>query len=178
MSGDGAIRITTAITAFDGVHADSLKSIAEQVEATPAVMGTLCDFAASKEESIQSASTWLLRRYVQNGATLSPAQTAQALNVLTRNCHWEARLHILQMMDELRIPSTRVEQLWRSLLEYTTDDNKFIRAWSFHGLAVIADQHPPYRTQALKLLANAEEEGAASVRARIRGIRKALKWAG
>ncbi len=171
-------RVAAAIAEYDGKASDSLASIAAQVDPSAAVLQGLCDLVCSDEARIQSASTWLLRRYVSAGAILSQMQSERALTVLTRDCHWEARLHVLQMMGDLTLPSSRVEQLWSALIEQTTDVNKFIRAWSYHGLAVIADQHPPYRERALNLLAAAEQEAAASVRARIRRIRKTFKWAG
>ena len=44
--------------------------------------------------------------------------------------------------------------------------NTFIRAWSVHGAAALADQHPAYRERALDLLAAAEQDAAPSVQAR------------
>ena len=170
--------VAAAIAVFDGKGTDNLESVASQVDATPEVLQSLCDFTCSEESRIQSAASWLLRRYSQAGATLSSKQTEQLLRVLTRDSHWEARLHVLQMMGDLALPQARPDKLWRALVEQTNDDNKFIRAWSCYGLAVIADQHPPYQERALTLLAAGEQNEAASVRARIRRIRKAFKWAG
>ena len=171
-------RVAAAIAEYDGKDTGSLAAIAARIDPSTAVLQGLCDLADSDEARIQSASSWLLRRYVSAGAILSQTQSEQALAVLTAGRHWEARLHVLQMMGDLTIPSSRVEQLWPALIEQTTDVNKFIRAWSYHGLAVVADQHPPYRDCALNLLAAAEQEEAASVRARIRRIRATFKWAG
>ena len=120
----------------------------------------------------------MLRRYAGDGAALSQKQTEQALSVLTGGGHWEARLHVLQMMGDLTVPARQVEQLWPALIEQRKDANKFIRAWSYYGLAVVADRHPSYRGRALALLAAAEQEEAASVRARVRRTRAAFKWAG
>ena len=177
MSDTSFERVAAAIAAYDGKRSDSLESVASQVDATPEVLQSLCDFTCSEESRIQSAASWLLRRYSQADATLSPKQTERLLSVLTRDCHWEARLHVLQMMGDLALPLACVKKLWRALVEQTNDDNKFIRAWSCYGLAVIADQHPPYQERALTLLAAGEQNEAASVRARIRRIRKAFKWA-
>lgn len=178
MSSEDAGRVAAAIAEYDGKGIASLGSIAAQIDPSPAVLQTLCDFAGSDEARIQSASSWLLRRYAGAGATLSSGQTDQVLNILRADCHWEARLHVLQMMGDLTFPANRVERLWPAVIEQTTDVNKFIRAWSYYGLAVIADQHPIYRDRALSLLAAADQEAAASVRARVRRIRKAFKWAG
>ena len=89
-------------------RSDNLESVASQVDATPEVLQSLCDFTCSEESRIQSAASWLLRRYSQAGATLSPKQTERLLSVLTRDCHWEARLHVLQMMGDLALPQACV----------------------------------------------------------------------
>ncbi|MDE2952639.1 MAG: hypothetical protein OXT68_17960 [Chloroflexota bacterium] len=178
MNSEDAGRVAAAIAAYDGKGIDSLAPVAAGIAPSPAVLQALCDFVGSEDARVQSAASWLLRRYAGAGAILSQMQTEQALAVLTIASHWEARLHVLQMMGDLILPSKRVEQLWLALIEQSKDVNKFIRAWSYHGLAVIADQHPPYRGRALSLLAAAEGEEAASVRARIRRIRVTFKWAG
>lgn len=171
------IELQEALAAFDGKHTDTLKTLAERCPASPDILQQLCDLMHSDEYKLQSAATWLLRRYQQAGADISDDQTATLCDVLLRDSYWEARLHVLQMMDDLFIPKGLVKKLWRTLGEGTRDGKKLIRAWSYHGVAALADQHPGYRDQALALMAEAERDEAASVRARIRRIRKALKWA-
>ena len=182
MSGDDVARLTAAIAEYDGKRSDGLELVAAQVDPSRAVLKTLCELVQAKDARVQSASSWLLRRYVDAGAALSPQQTEQTLAVLKSGCQhglqWQARLHVLQMMGNLTLPSTLAEELWHALVEGTKDVNKFIRAWSYYGLAVLAEQHPIYRVRALSLIVVAEHEDAPSVRARIRRIRKAFKWAG
>ena len=165
-----------ALSSFDGKRIDTLKAIAESFPVTPQLLIQLCELTQSEERKMQSASTWLLRRYHQAGAQLSPQQTAQLLQVLLQGSYWEARLHVLQMLDELCIPAELVEPLWTALIGQTCDQNKFIRAWAINGLVVLADQSEQYRDKALALLLQAEVDVAASVRARIRRIRKAFRW--
>ncbi len=176
MSGDDVARLTAAIADYDGKRNNGLELVAAQVDPSRAVLQTLCELVQAEDARIQSASSWLLRRYVDAGAALSLMQTEQALAALTASSHWLARLHVLQMMGNLTLPSTLAEGLWHALVEGTKDANKFIRAWSYYGLAVLAEQHPTYRVRALSLLAVAEHEDAPSVRARVRRIRKAFKW--
>ena len=178
MSSEDAGRVAAAIAEYDGKVIEGLASIATEIDPSSAVLQALCDFVCSEDARVQSAASWLLRRYAGDGAALSQRQTEQALSVLTAGGHWEARLHVLQMMGDLTVPAKRIEQLWPALIEQTKDANKFIRAWSYYGLAVVADRHPPYRGRALALLAAADQEGAASVRARVRRIRVAFTWAG
>ena len=60
--------------------------------------------------------------------------------------------------------------------EFLNDDNKFVRAWSYNGLFVLADQYPEFRIEVIHQLKRAREEEAASVRARIRNIFKTARW--
>ena len=161
---------------FDGVHINSLEVIAESLAPEPPVLDALCELALGDESKLQSASTWLLKRFLEQGARLNGKQTTALLNVLRGDGHWEAKLHILQMLGGLTIAADASHELWATLAARTKDNNKLIRAWSYHGLAVIADQHLAFRSKAIDWLAAGEEDEAASVRARIRRLRKAYAW--
>ncbi len=168
--------LRTRLDAFDGVHIDTLEAIAESLAPKPQAFDALCELARSDEGKMQSASTWLLKRLLEKGNRLSGEQTTALLNVLRRDGHWEAKLHVLQMLGDLAIGADASPELWAKLSEQTKDKNKLIRAWSYHGLAVIADQHSAYRARAVDWLADGEKDEAASVRARIRRLRKTLAW--
>ncbi len=165
-----------ALSSFDGKRIDTLKAIAESFPVTPQLLIQLCELTQSEERKMQSASTWLLRRYHQAGAELSPQQTAQLLQVLLRDAYWEVRLHVLQLLGDLCIPPEFVAALWAALIKQIEDRNKLIRAWSYNGLALLAHHYESYRNEALSSLAHGEQDEAASVRARIRQIRKSFKW--
>lgn len=169
-------RVAAAIAEYDGKHSDSLAAVAASVDPSREVLAALGDFVGGADRNAQSAASWLLRRYVEAGAVLSPQESEQVLATLIECEHWQTRLHILQMMGHVTLPASRVERLWRALDEYRQDANKFLRAWSYFGAAVVADQYPRYRDRALGWLAAAERDEAASVRARVRRIRKAFAW--
>ena len=101
------------------------------------VLRGLCDLALSDESKLQSASTWLLKRFSERGVTFNNEQTRILLDVLLRESYWEATLHVLQMLDNIMIPAEEVPRLWARLVEMSADVNKLIRAWSFHGIAAI-----------------------------------------
>ncbi len=172
-----ASSLLEALGAFNGKGTDTLEAIADAYPATADQIQLLCELATSDYTRLQSASTWLLKRMLADGSALSPAQTELVLAVLLRECHWEARLHVLQMMGDLWVPDSMLPKLWNALRDQLKDTNKFIRAWAYFGAAVIADQHPAYRDNVLALLAKGAMEEAASVRARLRWIRKAFNWA-
>ena len=113
----------------------------------------MCDFAAGDDDTIQAAATWLLKRYGVTSAELSPGQTETLLRPLLDETSWLARLHALQMMESLALPASLAAALMEALEAQARGQNKFLRAWSVHGAAVLADQHPQYRNRALDLLA-------------------------
>ena len=168
--------LAEAMLDFDGAHTDALERFAAESAVTPELIQRLCDFASSDDRKAQSAATWLIKRMTGSGATLSARQTETLLDLFSSEIHWQARLHLLQMLDRLVIPAERAPSLWDVLMRLTEAENKFVRAWSYFGLAVLARQHPDFRAEALALLAAGEGDTAASVRARIRRIRKAFKW--
>ena len=90
--------------------------------------------------------------------------------------NWDTKLHVLQILPSLTIPSQQFDPLQRNLKENTRSENKLLRAWSFNGLAVLADQHSSLRTEVNGILSSAQNDEAASVRARIRQISKSLDW--
>ena len=168
--------LRATLDAFDGVHTNTLEKIAATLPCEPCILSDLCDLTLSGESKLQSASTWLLKRASERGVTFNDEQSRMLLEVLLRKSHWEAKLHILQMLDKLTIPAKAVQPLWTRLREMSVDVNKLIRAWSYHGIAALAEQHPKYRAEAVRWLEQGERDDAPSVRARIRRLRKTLVW--
>jgi HEAT repeat protein len=58
------------------------------------------------------------------------------------------------------------------------DDNKFVRAWAYSVLASIGEQVKTDRKRIASTLKEAENDEAASVRARVRQLRKRFPWVG
>ena len=164
------------LDAFDGVGIDTLEEIASTLDPEVADLDSLCELALSEDPKLQSASTWLLKRYAEDGHKPNEGQSSSLLEVLLREGHWEAKLHVLQMLADLTITATNAQLLWSVLTGQTNASNKFICAWSFHGLAVIAEEHSAYQPMAIEWLERGEQHKAASVRARIRRLRKAYGW--
>lgn len=168
--------LTQALLEFDGKSTGALERFAAAHQPDARLIAALCSFAEGADRNVQAASTWLLKRYRVAGADLSPGQTEALLRLLLQETSWLTRLHILQMMDTFVVPSLLAASLMEALASYACGANTFIRAWSVHGAAAVADQHPVYRDRVLDLLAQAEQDGAPSVRARIRRTRLAFDW--
>ncbi len=168
--------LTRALLDFQGKSTEALERFAAANPVEAELVAALCDVAAGDDAFVQGAATWLLKRYGVTGADLTPRQRDTLLRALLQETSWLARLHVLQMMESLVIPAALAEDLMPALEALSRGDNKFIRAWSAHGAAVLADQHPQYRARFLDLLAEARGDAAPSVRARLRKTSGMFDW--
>lgn len=140
------------------------------------LIAELCDFAGGDDRNVQAAATWLLKRFGVTGAQLSPSQNETLLRLLLQESSWLSRLHVLQMMHTLDVPAPLAAPLMTALRAQAAGANAFIRAWSVHGAAVLADQHHEFRDRALDLLAEAGQDAAPSVQARLRRTSQKFDW--
>lgn len=167
------------LAAFDGTQTDVLEALAAKRAPEPRLVGELCTLAQRDEANLPAAATWLLKRFQEQGYVYSEAETAGLLDLFGSVGPWDARLHLLQMLPGLVVPEHRAPALWRLVKGegFLQGPNKFLRAWSYNALAVLASRHPAYRKDTATLLAAGQEDEAASVRARLRNILKAIDWA-
>ena len=172
--------LAAELAAFDGKHNVVLEALAARLAPEPAVIRELIKLAARDDAKLQTAATWLLKRFHEDGHGFTTEQIAGLLNLFETVTHWEARLHLLQMLPGLAVPEARKDALFRLLkgAGFLHDPNKFVRAWSYNALAVMAEQFPALRATVAPLLAAGQEDEAASVRARLRRVVKEHGWAG
>ena len=176
MNGGRADALAQALSDFDGKSTGPLERFAAAHNADAVLVADLCDFAAGADPNLQAAATWLLKRFGVTGAQLSARQCEILLRLLLQESSWLSRLHVLQMMHTLDAPAALAAPLMAALRTHAMGDNKFIRAWSAHGAAALADQHPEFRDSARDLLVAVERDEAASVQARLRRTRRAFDW--
>ncbi|MEM7538803.1 MAG: hypothetical protein AAF639_41975 [Chloroflexota bacterium] len=172
------MNLLSELATFDGKHTDTLADIASRLSPEPFVIDDLCEIAKGDDAKLQSASTWMLKHFQENGVVFSTEQTDALLGLFEYAMHWEAKLHLLQMMPMWVIPAARQDALYAVLTGYLDDrkGKKFVRAWAYNGLAVLADQYPEWRVDVMALLARGREEEAASVKARIRNMHTEFTW--
>ena len=121
---------------------------------------------------LQRAGTWLLKRHLEGGNSLSPGDSRSILGALSDLKHWESKLHILQCLPYLEIPEDQSAGLERFLDSCLEGDNKFLRAWAYNGFNELSLRFPRYREEVNRMLARAGQSESASVRARIRNMLK------
>jgi hypothetical protein len=169
--------VKNSFASFDALLCDSdhtdaatLDRVAADNFPGPDLLFHLIELAESSEPNVQRAATALLKRYQERGTTFDADQVARLLELLPSARHWEATLHLLQMLAHLTIPPSQAESLCDSLRGLSRHRNAFVRAWAYGGLHRLATLYPEYLSEVSPLLDRAAQEEAASVRARLRQL--------
>ncbi len=161
---------------FDGKHTEPLEQLIQQVPCSSQRIGELLELAATQEPRMQTAATWLLKRWIEQGSELNNQQSRRLLRQLLLFSHWEPRLHVLQVLSGIRLTASEAERLQPQLVQWINEQNKLVRAWAYHGLYVLADQFPDLRPDVANLLRDSQRDSAASVKARVRKLGKSSSW--
>ena len=162
--------LSEEIASWDGKSAAALQSTYERHSAEEDFVATILAHLSDVES--QRAVTWLLKKHLEVGNSLTVADCRAVFGTLSVQEHWEGKLHILQCLPYLSIPeddSAGLEQFLDACLE---SERKFVRAWAYNGFNELSLRFPRYREKVDGMLARAGESESASVRARIRNIRK------
>ncbi len=122
--------------------------------------------------SLQKGTTWLLKKYLENGNQISTAENSAIYKKLEKLHSWESRLHILQSLPFLLIPKKNKLQLERFLKICLVERNKFVRAWAYNGFYELAVQYPEHVEETKCFFEMAMRDEAPSVKSRIRNIMK------
>ncbi|MDE0231542.1 MAG: hypothetical protein OXN93_04595 [bacterium] len=162
--------LSEEIASWDNRSAAALQSTYERHSDEEGFLATILEHIADVE--FQRAATWLLKRHLEAGNSLSPESSRAILGVLSDQEDWESKLHILQCLPYFDIPEAETAGLEQFLDSCLESDNKFVRAWAYSGYNELSLRFPRYREEVDHMLAKAGESEAASVRARIRNILK------
>lgn len=164
------INLEQAIQQWDGKSAEDISCIYDGYAGfTDFVSSTI---ALIKKEGSQKGASWLLKRHLENEQQLEPKQTAQLWALLSDLGCWETKLHLLQSLPYLKIGNNGKQKVEHFLRCCLSDNNKFVRAWAYHGFYELSLQYPEYQEETKRFFALAMKDEAASVKARIRNILK------
>lgn len=154
-----------------GRSTNPLTVLFDQFSNTPDFVSTLLLWGLKPSRS--SGTTWLLKRHLETGATLTRAQTKTVLTKAPDLSDWPSKLHLLQMLPYLDLSIANRAQTTRWLDDCLEHENKMVRAWAYHGHYEMARQYPELQNRTIDLLAGARDTEAPSVRARVRRCLKA-----
>ena len=158
------------IASWDGKSSAVLESTYERHSDEEGFVSTILEHISDVES--QRAATWLLKKHLEAGNSLSLAGCRAVFGRLSVQEHWESKLHILQCLSYLDIPEDDIAGLEQFLDACLESERKFVRAWAYNGFNELALRFPRYRNEVDSMLARAGETESASVRARIRNMRK------
>jgi hypothetical protein len=166
--------LKTSLAAWDGKNTRPLLDLYEAFEHTRDWLGALVQLSC--EQDCERGATWLLKHYLESGASLPADLTDEHLCHLAPLSHWEARMHVLQYLDRLKLTDTVKTPLHIFIKEAIASDAKLIRAWGYYGFAVLARQFPEFQSEARANLIKAGQiETAGSIKVRLRKALELLK---
>ncbi len=159
-------KLERRLQAFDGVAVSLLSEARAACRETADYFNDLLVLCFDKRPNISIGGTWILKAELAEGAILSPALTDRLVGSLDELKAWQAILHVCQIADRLDLTSEQAGRMieWgRGLKDHR---RPFLRAWSLHMRVVLGQAFPGYQHEVASALAAAENDEAASVRAR------------
>lgn len=162
--------IEQEIASWNGKSADDIKAIYDAHHTESNFSEKI--IALSFSEACEKGATWLLKAWLEAGNQLENSQIAKIYGSLEQLEHWEAKLHVLQSIPFLSIADAESSNVYKFLRLTLTDQNKFVRAWSYNGFYELSRQHSKYINETKQYFEMAMRDEAPSVKARIRNIMK------
>ncbi len=162
--------IEQEIENWDGKTVREITAIYDRYNARIGFIDSLVD--SLRHAGQQRGSSWLIKNWIEDGHRLGQTATERICALVNEMEHWEAKLHLLQVLPSLAIPRDQAGNVYRFVRSGILDPNKLVRAWAYGGFYHLARQHDSYAAEARELLEVAMRDEAASVRARLRNVMK------
>lgn len=163
-----------ALKSFDGKATTILTEIRATFGGEEALLSGLVPLVAHAETQVSDGATWLIKDLLDDGVRLTPSQIEDLIGQLDAATSWQAQLHLCQSIRHLEIPEHQTIPCADWLAPLLQSERPFLRAWSMDALQHLASRNSKLGGAAKIALAAAEQDPAASVRARARNWRK---WA-
>lgn len=159
-------QLRSGLALYDGKSPEILVQAANHFGDCDDYVDALIAVSIDQECRIQEGAAWLLKAALESGHVLNAEQLNRLLSGLGRVCAWQAQLHICQSAAFLEIPPDAHHCIEDWLLPLLSARRPFLRAWALNALC---KTNPD---QSEKYLDQMAGDPAASVRARVRNLRK------
>ncbi|MEO1198959.1 MAG: hypothetical protein AAFX39_06960 [Pseudomonadota bacterium] len=153
---------------LDGTSTDPLSELGKTLGDQPAVLSGLIRLADHDAEPISDRATWLLLDLLRHDVRLTRTQTGDLVDRLAGITSWQAQLHICQSGAYLDVTAAEATIIADWLTPMLRSKRPFLRAWSMDALQHLAAHRSDMIERAEAALQAAEQDPAASVRARAR----------
>lgn len=147
-----------------------LSELAAQHGSDASFLDHIITLANAAEDNISDGATRIIKLHIDDGGELSAQQTKALISNCIKIKSWAAQLHICQIISRLKLSSSQAAALAPWLTPLLSHQRPFLRAWALDALCAIAQTNNTFKQQALDALTAAQNDKAASVRARARNI--------
>lgn len=158
--------IRARLVNYDGRSPSILSETAVQFRGHAGFPDALVQLAGDPDRLVSEGATWILKSELEAGRRLDAQQTARLIEQRERITAWQAQLHLCQLVHHLDVPDARRDALRRWLERLLEAKRPFLRAWALYAIC-----HLPGKP-VVPVLDRMEQDPAASVRARVRQLRK------
>lgn len=165
-----------ALREFDGKSTFSLETAVAQLD-EKSLNESLIELVKSNTQVPTDALSWLIKYTAEKSDNIPDAIVNATYRILLNANDWQSVLHALQLFEKFSLwtqPKNKTQQdtLFRRLLWLIDIENKFVKAWAYNALVVVAFRLPKYQgdIEPVILVAQKHESGAVAAR-----LRQALK---
>lgn len=159
---------------WDGKQTQYLIDIYQNQKNDPSFFKDLVGLTTT-HQNLQTATTWLIKHHYDEKQTIDPVLIEQLLYTCPRLNHWEAKLHVLQLLPHFQLREAVLPYVEEMVRKGLTDKKKFVKTWSFQGLYELSKYIPEMKEEVLLRCQEAMEIESASVKARVRKILQKLE---
>lgn len=157
------------LSAYDGRSSTILSEISVKYRRKMGFHSDLITLAFDKVPTISEGATWILKAELEEGCVLPPPDVERLASRLSEVQAWQAQLHICQSIRYLLVPKKSAQSIEKWLKKVLETRRPFLRAWSVDAYCRL---HGSSSKKTKFLLDRMEEDEAASVRARVRNLRR------
>lgn len=167
--------LETHLQNYDGKAVSLLSEARVACRNSASYFDNLIALCIDSRATISDGATWILKAEFEDGAVLSPELTELLVASLDKLNSWQAMLHVCQGVAGFRFTSAQADRFvgWAKTL--SDHSRPFLRGWSMNAIVVLGQEFAAVRDDAEAALLRAENDPAASVRARARQLRKGAK---
>lgn len=158
------------LAAYDGRSPTILSELSARHRSDADFLSDLVRFVSDATPVISEGATWIIKAELEAGQTLSPHDVQRLIRALDGVTAWQAQLHICQSLRYIPVQQDQTGELETWLNGMLDAPRPFLRAWAVDALCKV---HGP-SAQTMALLLQMETDKAASVRARVRNLKKDL----
>ena len=164
------------LRSFDGRHVAVLHDIAADLPTSRETLVRLIEAARQvKRGPPEIGATWLVKHLLERGVEIDAdigLRLALTIGHLSEN---ESKLHLLQAIPYVTVTPEVEDALLPALDAILANaTHRFVRAWAYNALSVVARDNPGRREDVARRLRDALEVEAPSVRARVRAALRTL----